>query len=95
MKSFQCYSSPTCIDVSMDSKLVAIGSRDGTVRTWNLDTGKLVAGSFKCADPIGAIRFPHDSKKLAVDSLARRYLAVRDMIPKQVNSECVGFGQSV
>ena len=61
----------------MDSKLVAIRSRDGTARTWNLDTGKLVAGPFKCADPIGAIRFSHDSKKFAVDSWAARYLAVR------------------
>ncbi|KAJ8596235.1 WD40 repeat-like protein [Rhizopogon salebrosus TDB-379] len=33
-----------CIDISMDSKLLASGSWDHTVRIWSLDTGELVCG---------------------------------------------------
>ncbi|OJA18033.1 hypothetical protein AZE42_13687, partial [Rhizopogon vesiculosus] len=34
----------TCVDISMDIKLVASGSTDSTVRIWDLNTGELVAG---------------------------------------------------
>jgi WD40 repeat protein len=47
----------TCIDISIDSKLLASGSRDGTARTWSLDTGELVAGPFDTVDCAGAVRF--------------------------------------
>ena len=59
----------TCIDISMDSKLLASGSWDGTVRIWSMDTDELVAGPFASGDfrtGVGAVRFSHDSRKLAV-----------------------------
>jgi WD40 repeat protein len=73
-----------CIDISADSTLVAIGSIDSQVRIWNLDTGKLVAGSFKIShggdrDHLGALRFSEDSKKLAVMSLWGKCLQVWDV----------------
>ena len=70
MKTFKGHSSVVgCIDVSMDSKLLASGSWDHTARIWDLNTGKLVAGPFKCVKScVGAVRFSHDSKKLAVKS---------------------------
>ncbi|KAG1859348.1 hypothetical protein DFJ58DRAFT_288372 [Suillus subalutaceus] len=55
-----------CIDISADSTLLASVSDDETARIWNLETGKLVAGPFKSIGEIGAVRFSHDSKKLAV-----------------------------
>jgi len=61
-KSFRGHSQVvTCIDISADSKLLASGSADETVRIWDLDTGKLVAGPFECADMVGAVRFSQDS----------------------------------
>ena len=69
MKTFQGHSrTVTCIDVSVDNKLLASGSTDCTARIWNLNTGKLVAGAFECVDMVGAVRFSQDSKKLAVKS---------------------------
>ncbi|KAG2361764.1 kinase-like domain-containing protein [Suillus spraguei] len=56
----------TCIDISGDSTLLASGAQDCTVQIWNLETGKLVAGPLKSADQVIAIRFSHDSKKVAV-----------------------------
>jgi WD40 repeat protein len=44
-----------------------------------LDTGKLVAGPFKCEDGVGAVRFSPDSKKLAVKSQSGRCLEVWDI----------------
>jgi len=58
----------TCIDISVDSKLLASGSQNGTTRIWSLDTGKLVAGPFKCAQSILAVRFSRNSKKFVVTS---------------------------
>jgi WD40 repeat protein len=47
VKTFQGHSPGiTCIDISMDSKLLASGSWGGTVRICSLDTGELVAGPF-------------------------------------------------
>ncbi|KAJ8596239.1 WD40 repeat-like protein, partial [Rhizopogon salebrosus TDB-379] len=55
----------TCIDISLDSKQLASGSRDGTARIWSLDTGELVAGPFEHVDWISVVRFSQNSKKLA------------------------------
>jgi WD40 repeat protein len=44
-----------------------------------LDTGKLVAGPFKSADWVGAIRFSRDSKKLARNSHVGSCLEVWDV----------------
>jgi WD40 repeat protein len=69
----------TCIDISLDSKLFASGSWDGTARIWSLDTGKLVAGPFKNVDWVGAVRFSQNLKKLAVRSESGRSLQVWDI----------------
>jgi len=68
MKTFEGHSDiVTCIDVSVDNKLLASGSFDHTVRIWDLNTGKLVAGPFECVDSwVCSVRFSRDSKKLAV-----------------------------
>jgi WD40 repeat protein len=69
-----------CIDISMDSKLLASGSWDSTVRIWSLDT-ELVAGPFYSVafpGPVDAVRFSHNSRKLAVKS-SQSYLEVWDI----------------
>jgi len=69
MKTFEGHSHVvTCIDISVDNQLLASGSVDRTARIWELKTAKLVAGPFKCAGIVGAVRFSQDSKKLAVKS---------------------------
>ncbi|KIK35012.1 hypothetical protein CY34DRAFT_17315 [Suillus luteus UH-Slu-Lm8-n1] len=50
-----------------------------TARIWNLDTGELMAGPFKSEDPVGAVQFSPNSKKLAVMSLWGRCLEVWDV----------------
>ncbi|KAG1873603.1 quinon protein alcohol dehydrogenase-like superfamily [Suillus subalutaceus] len=57
----------TCIDISADSTLLA-GAGDSTVWIWSLETGKIVVGPFKSANWAEAVRFSHDSKKLALKS---------------------------
>ncbi|KAJ8586907.1 YVTN repeat-like/Quino protein amine dehydrogenase [Rhizopogon salebrosus TDB-379] len=58
-----------CIEISADNTLLTSGSTDGTVRIWNLDTGKFVAGPLGTnAGYVSAVRFSQDSKKLAVVS---------------------------
>jgi hypothetical protein len=52
---------------------------DETVRIWDLDTGKLVAGPFQTATWVGAVRFSQDSMKLAVNSLIGKCLDVWDI----------------
>ncbi|KAG1886117.1 hypothetical protein F4604DRAFT_1917800 [Suillus subluteus] len=72
----------TCIDISLDSTLVAGGSIDSKVRIWSLDTGKLVAGPFKCDGENSvdlALRFSKDSRKLAVLSHLEQRLQVWDV----------------
>jgi hypothetical protein len=67
MKPFEGHSHDiNCVDISADNTLLASGSSDKTVRIWNLDAGKLMAGPFDCKDRVGAVRFSGDQKKLAV-----------------------------
>ena len=69
-----------CIDISVDNTLLTSGSIDGTVRIWNLDTGKLVAGPLGTdAGHVGGVRFSQDSKKLAVLSCNWKCLEVWDV----------------
>ncbi|KAG1811644.1 WD40-repeat-containing domain protein [Suillus variegatus] len=68
-----------CIDISMDSKLLASGSDDQTARIWSLGTGKLVAGPFKSIDWVGAVRLSTNSKKLAVKSWLGTYIEIWDV----------------
>jgi WD40 repeat protein len=77
----------TCIDISIDSKLLASGSRDGTARTWSLDTGELVAGPFDTVDCAGAVRFSHDSRKLAVHSVFGSCLEVWDIQAQKLDNK--------
>jgi WD40 repeat protein len=74
VKTFKGYSLPRqgvmmCIDISVDSKLLASGAGDG-FRIWSLDTGKLLAGPSEFKTPtyhhVSAVRFSQDSTKLAV-----------------------------
>jgi WD40 repeat protein len=73
VKTFEGHSNGiACIDISIDSKLLASGAWDGTARTWSLDTGELVAGPFEgvqgasAVDAVDAVRFSRDLRKLAV-----------------------------
>ncbi|KAJ8589152.1 WD40 repeat-like protein [Rhizopogon salebrosus TDB-379] len=78
----------TCIDICMDSKQLASGSWDGTLRIWSLDTGELVGGPFDSVDfpgAIGAVRFSHDSRKLAVRS--QSYLEVWDIQAQKLDNK--------
>ncbi|KAG2341783.1 kinase-like protein [Suillus weaverae] len=69
-----------CIDISADSTLLASGAEDQTVRIWNLETGKLVAGPFKSGNgQARTIRFSQDSKKLALKSWWGNHLEVWDV----------------
>ncbi|KAJ8591721.1 YVTN repeat-like/Quino protein amine dehydrogenase [Rhizopogon salebrosus TDB-379] len=69
-----------CIDISADNTLLTSRSIDGTVRIWNLDTGKFVAGPFGTgAGRMDAVRFSEDSKKLAVVSCYGNCLEVWDI----------------
>jgi WD40 repeat protein len=74
VKTFKGHSLPgqgmmMCIDISVDSKLLASGAGDG-FRIWNLDTGQLLAGPSEFKTPrhhgVSAVRFSQDSTKLAV-----------------------------
>jgi WD40 repeat protein len=70
MKILQGHSS---IDISADCTLLASGTR---IWSLSLDTGKLVAGPFKSADLVGALRFSQNSKKLVIKSDVARCLGV-------------------
>ncbi|KAG1806553.1 quinon protein alcohol dehydrogenase-like superfamily [Suillus plorans] len=80
-RTFEGHSqSITCIDISADSTLLASGvrcGRCGTIRVWNLKTGKLL---FETPTRwVGVVRFSQDSKKLAVISDVARCLEVWDV----------------
>ena len=79
MKTFKENTLVTCIDISADSTLLAIGSADATVRIWNFETGKLVAGPFQTTEWGGTVRFSQDSMKLAVESGLGKCLEVWDI----------------
>ena len=84
MKTFKGHSKiVSCIDVSVDNRLLASGSFDHMARIWDLslNTGKLVAGPFECAGIVGAVRFSQDSKKLAIKS--------------SVHGRCLEWGNTV
>ncbi|KAG2341993.1 kinase-like protein [Suillus weaverae] len=74
----------TCIDISVDSTLLASGSDDFTARIWSLDTGELVAGPFQSADFIGAVGFSQNSKKLAIRSCVGMCFEVWDVQAQQM-----------
>jgi len=96
MKKFEGHS-VSCIDISVDNKLLASGSRDHMARIWDLNTGKLVAGPFEseCVDSwVGAVRFSRfrDLKKLAVKSgIYGRCLEVWDIQAQKLDRR-VGKG---
>ncbi|KAG1805526.1 uncharacterized protein BJ212DRAFT_857021 [Suillus subaureus] len=70
---------PKSVRLRRGSTLLAGGSSDRTARIWSLDTGKLVAGPFKCGDDVGALRISQDSRKLAVMSYWGNRLQVWDV----------------
>lgn len=82
------------VDISADSKLLASGSWDSTVRIWSLDTGELVAGPFQCLDWVGVFRFSSDSKKLAVKSWAGKRLEVWDVQSQKLDVRMGKVGRS-
>jgi WD40 repeat protein len=91
VKTFEGHSlGITCINISMDNKLLASGSWDGTVRIWSLDTDELVAGPFHSGDfpgGVGAVRFSHDSRKLAVNSVFESRLEVWDIHAQKLDNK--------
>jgi len=93
MKKFEGHSDTVgCVDISVDNKLLASGSRDPMAWIWDLNTGKLVAGPFKCPGIMGAVRFSQDSKKLAVKSgIHGRCLEVWDIQAQKLDGR-VGKG---
>ena len=76
----------SCIGISVNSKLLARGSWDGTTRIWSLDTGELVGGSL---DPrsniVSAVRFSHNSKKFAVNLSTGKCLEVWDIETRKLD----------
>ncbi|KAG2343592.1 WD40 repeat-like protein [Suillus weaverae] len=84
----------SCIDISADSKFLASGSWDRTMRIWSLGTGKLVAGPFESIDWVGAVRFSPDSKKLVVKSQAGKCLEVWDVHKETLDVRVGEFGET-
>jgi WD40 repeat protein len=75
-----------CIDISADNTLLTSGSIDGSVRIWNLDTGKLVAGPLGTdTGYVGAVRFSQDSKKFAVVATHGNCLEVWDVKTRKLD----------
>jgi len=88
VKTFQDSRYINCIDISADGKLLASGSdHDGTVLIRGMDTGELVADSFKTGDDfVGAVRFSPNSKKLAVQSDVGKCLEVWDVQTQKLDA---------
>lgn len=89
IRTFEGHSqSITCIDISADSTLLASGVRyGGTIRVWNLKTGKLLFEIPASWSGVGAVRFSQDSKKLAVISSVARCLEVWDVETHRLDIE--------
>ncbi|KAG2740731.1 hypothetical protein P692DRAFT_20670949, partial [Suillus brevipes Sb2] len=62
------------------------GADEFTVRIWNLDTSKLVAGPFKSMGMVGAVRFSTDSKKLTLKSDVGKCVEVWDIEPQKFDA---------
>jgi WD40 repeat protein len=100
VKNLEGHSDIVCsIDISEDNTLLASGSFDETVRIWNLETGKLVAGPFESIQWVGAVRFSTDSKKLAVISFWGMCLEVWDVqlqkLDKRIGNGFENHGRSI
>ncbi|KAJ8596703.1 WD40 repeat-like protein [Rhizopogon salebrosus TDB-379] len=68
-----------CVDISEDNTLLASGSC-GYTMIWSLETGEPVAGPFESDYLVhGAVRFSHDSNKVALMSLVGKCLEVWDV----------------
>jgi WD40 repeat protein len=83
----------TCVDISTDNTLLTSGAMDCTTRIWNLDTGKLVAGSFKSIDWVGTVRLSMDSKKLAVKSDSGACLEVWNVQSQKLDVKLGEYGR--
>jgi WD40 repeat protein len=55
----------TALDVSVDDRLAVSGSADKTIRCWDLQTGNALGTLEGHTGPIAAVRFSHDSTKIA------------------------------
>lgn len=77
VKTFEGHQSTVfCVDISEDNTLLASGSY-GCTMIWSLEAGELVAGPFESDYWVhGAVRFSHDSKKVALMSLVGKCLEV-------------------
>ncbi|KAG1865665.1 hypothetical protein C8R48DRAFT_772662 [Suillus tomentosus] len=93
VKTFEDHSKETyCIDISTDSTLLVSGAIDRSARIWSLETGKLVAGPFTSLQGLGAVRFSHDSKKLAVKSDVGKCLEVWGVHTQKLDVRTGTFG---
>ncbi|KAJ8582856.1 WD40 repeat-like protein [Rhizopogon salebrosus TDB-379] len=96
VKTFQGHSGEVnSIDICNESTLFASGSEDYTTRIWSLDTGKLVAGPFKSADWVGAVRFSRDSKKLAVNSFVGKCLEVWNVQTQKLHKRVGQYAHAI
>jgi WD40 repeat protein len=51
--------------VSADGKFLATGSRDTTVKVWDLTSGELIRTLWGHSDAVTALAFPSEREKLA------------------------------
>src|SRR5277367_5264887 len=62
----------TSVAFSPNSKWVASGSNDWTVKIWDAETGNVVAGPFKGHNgQVTSVAFSHDGKQVASGSIDR------------------------
>ncbi|KAG2073653.1 kinase-like protein [Suillus decipiens] len=91
VRTLEVQSNISCIDISGDGILLA-GAENSRVKIWNLETGELVPALLECIEYVNAVRFSHDSKKLAVKS---KFLEVWDVELQKRDvrmEEAVGIG---
>lgn len=58
----------TALAISPDSKLLVSGSRDTTLKIWQLETGRLLTTLFEHDDPIVSVDFPRSGNTLISSS---------------------------